>query len=371
MGNGTPSTVIKAGSESKIALPPPHDELSKAFFDRFADINVNKDKFASKKEIDQALGKADFRGVQGAMVATIKKCLGDFEDMHDDEIGFENDGITEADMTEYDRLREQFGPGHSGPAGIMDTLSKIRNQFDFAKGKIANTNTALFPADPDPMKVQQGMIGDCWFLAAIVGVGKDRLRGPAEIRKWITPNGDKFDVKLPGAKSITVEKPTDGEVAIFATTGANGLWLPILEKAYGAAVNRDAYVFVDASVTDAADGGEFLGFGIKIITGHDCDGDELSFTSLDTTRLKLSSAFRHNKIVTAGINGGIFADFTDNGLPLGHAYTVLSYDPLTDIIRVRNPWGHTGPKKATVVDGAFDMTLKEFDASFSRIAYEE
>jgi hypothetical protein len=374
-GSGTAATlIVKADAESKVVLPPPHNELSQAFFDRFTDIDLDKDGFASKTEIDVALGKADFKGTQGAMLATIKKLLGDFEDFSDDELGIENDGITLADMTEYDRLREKFGPGKSGPAKTMDTLSKIQQMFDFAKSKINNTNKTLFPANPDPMQVMQGMIGDCWFLAAIVAVGNEKFRGPAEIRKWIMTDPadpDKFTVKFPGSDSIAVTRPTDAELAIFATAGSNGLWLPVLEKAYGASVKKGQYFFVDTSVTNAADGGARLGKGLSIITGHDNDTDELFLTSIDTTRLKLTSAFRHNKIATAGINGGIFADFTDDGLPMGHAYTVLSYDVLTDIIKVRNPWGHTGPKGVTVINGAFEMKLPDFDKNFSDIAYEE
>jgi peptidoglycan hydrolase-like protein with peptidoglycan-binding domain len=355
-------TIIKTDSSSRVDLPPPHDELSQAIIDRFDDIDTDRDGFLSKKEIDVALGKADFSGKHGAMVATIKKFLGDFEEFSDDEIGWENDGITRSDVTAYDRRRTD-DPNDK-------KIKQILNMFAYAKDKIAKSTTDLFVGVPNPLKVHQGMIGDCWFLAAIVAVG---LRNPQEIKKMVFKQFETFNVQLPGrAAPLLITRPTDGELAIFSTVDSNGIWLPVLEKSYGEAANRDALFFVDTSTTDAADGGDFLPKGIQLMTGHASDSDTIILTRASKIRSKLIKAFADKKIVTAGIRGAILgSDFRNDGLPMGHAYTVMSYDSSTDTIKLRNPWGNTGPKGVTEVDGAFEMKLEAFESDFSDIAFEE
>ena len=359
--DGGPSPAnIKNDSVSRIDLPPPHDELSQAIMDCFSDIDLDKDGFLSKKEIDVALGREDFKGVHGAMVATIKKCLGDFEEFSDDEIGWENDGITRADVTAYDRRRLK-DPGDKA-------LQRIWKMYNYAKKKITTSVSDLFVEDPDPLNVKQGMMGDCWFLSALVGVA---LRRRTDIRALVWQEGQLFKVRFPGKAPVTVTRPTDGEIAIFSSVCTNGIWLPVLEKGFGLVRNNDAYFFVDTSTTDAADTGNLTGVGINLLTGHDDDTDIIPLTKIATTRAKLIKAFANKKIVTAAIKGSYFSDFRPDGLPMGHAYTVMGYDSSTDMIRLRNPWGNTGPTGVTTVDGVFEMKLTDFDADFSVIAYEE
>lgn len=366
-----PSIEIKILNESevKINLPPTKDEFSQALEDKFDEIDKkeNQDGFLSKKEIDLALGDSIFSGIYGAMIATLKKHLGDFEELSDDEWGDENDGITRADMTAYDRLRLN-DPNN-------DVVRKLQGMYLYAKDKINSTNHSLFAGSVDPLSVEQGMIGDCWFLAAIVGVAN---RSEQEIKDMIAHNsGNLYNVKFPGIpKSIDVAEPTDGEIAIFSGAGTNGLWLSVLEKAYGAAVNRDAYFFVSTSHYDAADAGAFISKGISIMTGHSVDSDILvpivhKEIELLALRGKLRQAFQNNKVVVAGIRGGIIKDYRANGLPMGHAYTIMNYNEDTDRISVRNPWGSGGPTGIPIHKGVFEMLLTDFWDNFSFIAFEE
>jgi hypothetical protein len=356
--------VIKVETVSRIDLPPPHDELSECIARRFNDIDIKdaNDGFLSKDDINKALGDDTFLAKDGAMVATIKKFVGDFEEFSDDEIGWENDGITLADVTAYDRRRLD------APSDAK--ILKIQNMYNYAKQKIAGTASALFVGNPDPLGVNQGMIGDCWFLAALVAVG---LRNPDDIKKMVSKQFETFVVQFPGRKGqLLVTKPTDGELAIFSTVGSNGIWLPVLEKAYGSAVNKDALFFVDNSTTDAADGGDHLPTGIQLMTGNSSTSETFSFTRMSKIRKLLIGAFANKKIVTAGIDGAIVgSDFRPDGLPMGHAYTVISYDSTTDKITVRNPWGNTGPRGVPISKGVFQMTLDDFATQFSIIAFED
>jgi hypothetical protein len=385
-GGGPPSIRVHIGEVTIY----PHNEFTQAVTDWFDDIDKKevKNGFLSKKEIDMALGDSAYKGKNGAMVATLKKCLGDLEVMSADRWGPWGKGmeyqkkaadydITRADIKAYDRLL--LNDPNS------DIVEKIEGMYNYAKSKINTTNKKLFVGTVDPFSVNQGLIGDCWFLAAIVGVAL-RSKGK-EIRSMIQPlSGSRYAVKFPGlSKTITVTEPTDGEIAIFSTAGANGLWLTVLEKAFGASVNRDAYFFVDTSVTDAADQGRFTSKGIEIMTGHSVDTDFLvaivaKRIELMTLRNKLVNAFQNKKVVTAGIRGGILSNFRKNGLPMGHAYTVLDFKPTysidgtTDMVHIRNPWGRGGakwPKNWQIQKGAFEISLTDFWDNFSEICFEE
>ncbi|MEZ4320776.1 MAG: hypothetical protein R3F61_25060 [Myxococcota bacterium] len=63
------------------------------------------------------------------------------------------------------------------------------------------------------------------------------------------------------------------------------------------------------------------------------------------------------------------------GLPDGHAYTVLGFDPATDTVELRNPHArneHEGPDGQPLdgkEDGRFTPSMEEFDRLFSNVAY--
>jgi hypothetical protein len=358
MSNLTTSTKVEAGKNVSIALPPPHDEFTKLAFGKFSELDSDDDGFISKDDVNRALQDPTFTGADAAMIATLKVTLGDLQSLSDDEFGWENDGVTRADLTAYDRLRER-NSDHK-------TVKTVAARFKKSKTKIAARSNNLFDGVPDVNSIKQGTIGNCWFLAALVAVGH---RNVSDIKKMVKQGdlADEFVVTLPGvAKKITTLKPTDAELAIFALS--NGLWLPVIEKSYGAAVNKDALFFVNSSDIDALDGGDFLPKGIRVMTGSSVDTDILSLTRKDTTRSKIKSAFANKKIVTANVRPEVLgASRRDNGLPMGHAYTVLGYDEEKDAVELRNPWGHDGmPFK-----GRFIQTISELDENFTGVAYEE
>ena len=377
-------------ADNKINLPPPHSELTQAIVDKFSEIDKDKDAFLSKQEIDKALQDPNISkgSKHGAMVATLKKHLADLvraissrdEGVWASLYGNKRpEAITRADVTAYDRLRLK-NPQDSG-------IRLTENAYYYAKDKIETIESIdykLFTSTVDPSQVKQAEIGDCWLLAAIVGTAL-RLEG-GEIRGMIQPlEGDRFSVFFPGLTKqgrppITVSKPTDGEIGIFSSAGANGLWLTVLEKAYGASVNRDA---VEKTEFDAADVGHWGEEGIELVTGNSVDTDKLYLTSKKKTRTKLQQAFEKNKVVTALIRraffGGELLQYRSNGLPMGHQYTVLGFDASNDVIRLRNPWGNNPwdtegkphPSITSIGRGMFEMSLDDFDKYFSEISYEE
>lgn len=353
-----------------VQLSPPHNEFSQSIVDCFGKIDKDKDGFLGKTEITKALGDPQFTDKDAAMLATLRVCFSEFEDLSDDEWGIENDGITRADVTAYDRLCQK------DPKNKL--VKKIQSWYDYAKMKIQNANKQLFNGEIDPLNVKQGMVGDCWLLAAIVGSANIESR-KQEIARMITPiENDKYQVKFPGiADPIAVAKPTDSEIALFSGAESNGLWLSILEKAYGTSVNQKTWFFLEDSPYDAISG-DIERKGIMIITGHNVNIENLiaiAPKSIEIMHLgnKINISMNAGKVVTAGIRKS-FSKYTEAGLRRSHVYTVVGYDNNSDTVKVRNPWGHGGenwPKEWTINKGVFLMSLKAFWDNFSVIAFEE
>jgi hypothetical protein len=348
---------VTKGKKTNVALPPPHDAFSTVVFKQFATLDEDKDGFVRKDDLNRALQNPKFVGDDAAMIAALRAAIGDLDNLVDD-VGFDADGVTLADMTEYDRI------GAKDPKNA--TVATARNQFAFAQSKIKSRSPNLFDADPDVLSVRQGMIGDCWLIASVVAVG---IIDKAAVRALAKPdpNGKDFIVKFPGVpEEIKITAPTDGEIATYALS--NGLWLPVLEKAFGIALQRDSLFFHSNSTLKEIDGG-FIKTGLEVVTGSSVDEDELSFTFEGSTRDKLKRAVVKKRAMCAAAHSEIFSDRDqrDNGLPIGHAYSVLGFDEKTDKVKLRNPWGSAGAPFGDV----FEMTITEFDTNFSIIAYQE
>ena len=332
----------------------------------FSRIDTDKDGYLSEAEIDAAMVDRSFRGEDAAVVATLKELRAELEELADDEWGDENSGVTMKDLEQYERSGQV-------PKELRD---RVEATHAYGKGKIAGQSRALVNGAARPDAVQQGSIGDCYFLAAIVGRA---YTDPSAIKKMVTDNGNNtYTVSFPGRKPVTVSAPTDAELARYSTAGQNGLWLSIAEKAYGQVRNDEAWFSTTTVAQDKADGGGFLSTGVGAVTGNGTDSDMLSLTSNDTTRAKLKAAMKDKRVVTAGTSKAMpWQQDIQGGVVMGHAYTVVAYDAGSDSITLRNPWGSTEPTKADGTaadgrnDGVFTMKLDAFAKTFSQICYEE
>lgn len=355
-------TAAGGGPAQGARTPTGFSSRARALFGR---IDRDRDGHLSAEEIDRAMVDPTLTADDAAVVAALKAMREDLEELSNDEIGDENDGVTLADLEQYERKGQV-------DQGVTD---RTEAQAGYGKGKIQGSNRSVFGGGaPDPTSVQQGSIGDCYFLAALVGKA---YRDPAAVKRMIADNGNgTFTVTFPGRRPISVKAPTDAELARYSTSGQNGIWLAILEKAYGQVRNDESWFGRTTVEHDAADGGGFLSTGIGAVTGNGTDSDMLSLTSLDTTRAKLVAAMKAGAVVTAGTSKALpWQEDIQGGLVTGHAYTVVAYDRGADRITLRNPWGRTEPMREGRAadgkdDGVFTMTLAAFDAAFSQISYE-
>jgi hypothetical protein len=357
-----PVNVPKA-TPPKICLAAPASEFTKALLDIFDYVDADSSGFLSKNELWTAVSSPLVTGTYAASVLTAKSFLSQLEDVSNDEIGPETNGISRADLVAFDALRV---------ASPTDSLvQNVLGTFDYHRDKLCHADHDLFVGAPVATSVMQGPVGDCWLLAALIGLAN---RDPTAIGRLVKPTpgygNARFTVKFPSEDEQEVRRPTDGEILSLSMAKGNGLWLTVLEKGWGQIVFGSMMGLLSTSKITAVDQGRALGRGIELVTGHGTDVDELLLTTLATTRDKLDKAFASNKIVTAGINNDIIKD-NRSGWPNAHAYAILGYDRAGDQIKVRNPWGDTGPAGTSVARVPYSMPLPDFMGIFSRLAYEE
>ncbi|MFN8610702.1 MAG: C2 family cysteine protease [Vulcanimicrobiota bacterium] len=230
----------------------------------------------------------------------------------------------------------------------------------------------VFPGDIIPETVRQGRFGTCYFLAALVSKA---MADPNSVKQMIKDNKNgTYTVTFPGAKAVTVSAPTEVELLVHASAGANGMWATIIEKAFGQLKNDDSW-FPKKEAMDKAEGG-WEADGIGPLSKKGVDTDELWITFNSTTREKIKKALKNHKMIVCCVEKGGSKEIQDQ-----HAYTVVGYDEKTDRVKIRNPWGKGGNRaepqnpdgspKDGQMDGVFELTIDQFCKIFTSIGYEE
>jgi hypothetical protein len=201
---------------------------------------------------------------------------------------------------------------------------------------------------PSTSNINQGYLGDCYFLSAI---GEIALQDPTTIENMITENSNgtySVEFQINGkADYVTVnnELPemSNGRDLYPGTTllfenGNGSLWAPLVEKAFaqldeqsGVAtgelgVNGDAY-------EDIA-GGWWQ--GLTEVTGQSVTSYSPSSSILST----LQTAFSSHEDVIMGTGGG--SNPSGSNLVDGHMYMVTAVNAAAGTVSLLNPWGTSG-----------------------------
>ncbi len=205
-------------------------------------------------------------------------------------------------------------------------------------------------AGPELTDVNQGALGDCWFLAA---AAETALLDPSLIEGMFTAHGNgsyavRFEVDGQ-ADYVTVngELPTnagaaqaDGSQMAFASSNTS-LWVPLLEKALAQLSEQSGvatgvqYAGGDDQYYDLQGG---FGEGIGLITGQAVSEYDLrSQSSLGLTRLlgTLETTLAAGDDVVLATHG---SSVTDNLVP-DHMFAVTAINVSTGMVTLYNPWG--------------------------------
>ncbi|MDQ7825880.1 MAG: C2 family cysteine protease [Candidatus Eremiobacteraeota bacterium] len=366
------TTMPRAGllaPQGASATPPPPTGAPPTTFSQtarsnFAQWDTNHDGSLSREELQNAIVSSSNRGDNAAALSTLYTLYDKIRSLYPDGT-FVEGGVSLNDLSVYEH-RNQNSPND-------DTTSSINGRFSSMRAQIAGQSRQVFAnGAPNPEAIQQGYLGDCYFIAPLYGLCRNN---PQAVRNMITDNGNgTYTVRLPGRDPATVSTPTDAEIAIYACAGADGLWLAIIEKAYGQTINNGAWFSTSTIPAEAADGGGLIRTGLGAVTGHGVDVDWLWCTRYGTTRNKLQEALQNGRVITAAT----VRNPSLRGIAGNHAYAITGHNADTNRIRFRNPWGFGGePTNAGGQaqdgsnDGIFEISMEDFYANFTAIGYDE
>lgn len=231
-------------------------------------------------------------------------------------------------------------------------------------------NSPLFAANgvPSYLDVNQGELGDCYFLSTLAEVA---LQDPSAITSMITDNGnDTYGVRffVDGvAEYVTVDNQlpvmTDGGSnnngsALKFANGANGqpIWAELVEKAF-AQLNAEPDAFHgSAGHTSNAYAGmsdSQAEYALQEITGQssityycnklvaDVATIGAAFQSGEELELSVGS-------LTKGYQGNLVAD---------HVFEIIGFDAANQSFTIHNPWGSASETKTDPM--TFTMSVQD------------
>ena len=365
------ATAPASNSAPRSGGPPnAREQFVRDSFVVMAKWDQNRDQKLSAKEIDRALQDPSQTKVHATTICALKANREALAGLKNDEWGYDA-SVTYDDLLKFKTLKGSNPVAQGVRYSRVDAQSLLR----------LSENRAFTKEGPKATEINQGELGSCYFLSALVSKAH---QDPNFIESMIQPlPGDRYRVSFPSGRSAVVPKPTFAEQAYFTNTndGRNGYWPTIIEKAYGKTLNEDAWFSTTTIDSEAAGAGGMIMKGVKAMSKGGYDYDSLALTSTSTLKTKLKTAFAENRAVTASTSSRLDAllgkQETTNGLAVGHAYGVLGYDARTETVLVYNPW-HSGDPHGTACakddgrhDGLFRLTIPEFYANFVDICYEQ
>ncbi|MEQ1631587.1 MAG: C2 family cysteine protease [Planctomycetota bacterium] len=287
----------------------------------------------------------------------------------------------------------------SGPSAPALRQPNFQSSFANSLRRIRSTKRELFvDPTPDLDACRQGPLGDCFLVAA---VGAMVARDPLELMRRVEPKAEGgYVVHFGNGRTVEVAPLTDAELALSGTTGDEGLWLPVLEKAIGSLRQElDPAKYATDTATDAISKGGSTASMIRLLTGHttvriglekrpkstekDQSGNAVLQPSQPAgdhealaarVRTEVAAALRAGRLVASSTR----QEAQPKGISGKHAYAVLAFDAATDELHLWNPHGNTHRPKGDkglqngypTKAGRFSMPVADFVRVFSSVVIE-
>ncbi|MFT7582589.1 MAG: hypothetical protein ACI9MR_004271 [Myxococcota bacterium] len=292
-------------------------------------------------------------------------------------------GSKELAVTEADILKFQT----SYPNPKASDFYELENVFRQHEDRLKGVGAEPFGPDGkvDPTAVAQGEIGDCYFLASLVGLANTR---PEEVKKFITVNKgsgdlpDTYTVNFPGNKrTVTVEGLSEEMLYAgkIATSGGH-TWVPILEEAFAQLKGGGASKGKEGKYGPIS--GDLPRAGIKLLTGHKSKAVLPKLVSRKNLLAMMLAGIQSKAIVLCTTAPKWLKRF--KVLPGNHVFTVMDCSADGSKITVKNPWGAhiedaeivdekgaLETKADGVYDGIFELTLEDFVKCFDLVTIEK
>lgn len=266
-------------------------------------------------------------------------------------------------------------------------LPDLDNAYQSALARIRAADRRLFgKAGPTLGGIDQGRLGDCYCLAPL---GAMVVRDPSQVRQMFEPRPDGTIRLAWTGDPVDVAPPTDGEIAVLASSPQSGTWVTVYEKAIGTRrVRMKDNADEETAFGETSKGGSTASV-LTLITGHAVERvstapirdvkatPEERQKRLDALVRKLTEARADNRLVCAG-TPKTPTGVAPPGIVFRHAYAVLDFDPETRRVTLWNPHrntfrpkgppgpGHGYPTEA----GVFRVPLAELVQFFSGFSIE-
>jgi hypothetical protein len=269
--------------------------------------------------------------------------------------------IAGGDVHKVASFYQPFTTNTSSPGYIPTTLNGQNLKDPTDSGATTRLNASLWGTGPSMTDINQGSVGDCYYLASLQSMA---LKTPGQLQQIAVDLGDgtyAVQFKRGGLTSyirVDGDLPAGGWGGLdyaHPASGGGAIWASILEKAY-------AFFRTGANTFDSLNSG--------------WTGAALSDLGVNTTTFSTSTPANtlFNQIAAGLANGHPIAAVTVSHTPAGspiignHAYTVVSatVESGAQFITVRNPWGYDGAgSDGNANDGLVKISLAQFIANFS------
>ena len=357
---------------------------------KFQKWDQNGDGALSADEIDRLIFDPSVSGLEAAAVAAIHRHL-------------RSEGappaVTQAELLTQAQqqpvLPEERKSGEPQRQDVNDGQARFVTYYASFASHIKKAPRDLFAGDDGPTLdgVKQGSLGDCYFMCVI---GATVNRDSQTIRRMLHANSDgTTDVKFPAVGIVRVGPLTDGQIALTSSAADQGIWINVLEKAFGEVrfAQPQTKRAEDEIDLDVISRGGKIGNTIQLMTGH--KAFDISIRKLKNKKLVpptgaeiprisarldsvFSKAFATNRLVCADRTRSQWkrrsAGFVRSARLRG-----LGYDQPSQTVTVWNPHGKDYKPKATpaglrngypVKGGVFQLPLSDFVRIFKAVTYE-
>lgn len=213
----------------------------------------------------------------------------------------------------------------------------------------------VFNNGPQYDDINQGSVGDCYFLAAVSSLAQ---QDPTILEQMITSLGDgTYAVRYYNGSS-EVYLRIDGDLPTYSsnnlvyarTSGTNEIWVPLIEKAYAH--------FRYEQNTYASISGGWMDDVYRQVTGM---GASFRYTSGTVSALAtyLRDNLNAGHAVTLGSYSGASSPVVGS-----HAYQVVSVDA-NNYVTVYNPWGVDGRSwDGNYNDGLLRLSIRQIQSNY-------
>lgn len=389
---------------------------------RFDSWDADRNGALSADEIDVKSVDPSVKGSEAAAVATLKRFIRSGK--YDLPASLTKDYLTNppkapvktarASTAEREDSTETDNASPS-PAGEAKRFPDFQVRYASCLRRIQGAKRDLaIDATPDLDQCRQGPLGSCFFLAP---VGAAVHRDSGFVSSLISEKGGGgYLVKFGDGQSVELTPLTDVEVAISSSTGDEGLWLPVLEKAFGTLRKEaDPDKYSMESATDAIANGGSVSGTIRALTGHRTESISLKRRAKAmpprmtkdrrTVNVEADGVTPYEAALPPGlaarrVRDRVFKALGERrlvaastayepqppGINWRHAYAVLSFDRAADTLTLWNPHGNTFKPKTVrgnegvdrhglgvgyaTKGGVFTVPVGEFVRIFSTVTIE-